>query len=467
MTRPAGIITSAVSRGAAEIIRRVIRKAGAVMKKPILKCLSIFLVLTFLLLPLAGVSTVYAGGGGTPYVVNWCHDVYVDPGQDAEVFIELSDPALPVELEYKKPDGSWKLYKSCNCPEEDGIRWEITVEADHFPEESDVYLRFKYYYTGGYSYSDLFSVHWNDYRGCYRIAGYDRYDTAMAIAKEKKAYSGLPAYPNVIVASGLDFADALGGSYLSYYLNAPILLVSNNPAVIDRVADNIAENLVSWGGVYILGGTGAVPAAFEDALRSRGVYGDAVTRFAGKNRYDTNLMILGFCGVFSQDLVVASGTEFADALSASTLGRPILLVGKTLTPDQKDFLNGLDPENVYIAGGTGAVLPAVESDIKGFGFNVKRLAGANRYETSLKIAEEFFNDYQHNTFALAYALDFPDGLAGGVLACDKDAPLLLVDDRHYQYAKTFVTKNGSRSAMIYGGPALIADETALKILGLE
>ena len=466
MMRPAGIIASAVSRGAADIVRRVIRKAGAVMKKPILNYLSILLVLTFLVLPLAGASTVYAGGGGTPYIIKQSHDMYVTPGSDVEVFIEFSEHALPVVLEYQKPDGSWKLYKPCNCPQEDGIRWEITVEKAHFPDDNDVYLRFRFDWDGGYAYSEPFSIYWDDYKGYYRIAGYDRYDTAILIAEEKMFHSGLGGYPNVIVACGTDFADALGGSYLSVYLNAPIFLVNKSPDVIARVADNIAEYLISGGGVYILGGTGAVPASFDEAVKARGISEDDIIRFAGKNRYDTNLKILGFCGVYSQDLIVCCGTNFADALSASPLGRPILLVGKTLTPDQEDFLMGIDPAFAYITGGTGAVTPAVESGIKKYGYDVKRLAGANRYETSRLVAEEFFLDYQHIDFALAYAKNFPDGLAGGALAYDKDSPLLLVDDLRYQDAKKFVQEDDARCATIYGGETLISDETVLKILGI-
>ncbi|MCR4668715.1 MAG: cell wall-binding repeat-containing protein [Clostridia bacterium] len=432
----------------------------------VLLALSVLICMTF-----AGASAVYAGGGGTPFVMDRSHDMWVEPGEDAYVFIELSEPVSAAAVEYVGDDNSWHLYKECNCPEEDGIRWEITVKEEFFEQYGYADLRFRYEWNGSSCYSEEFSVYWDDYRGYYRIAGQNRYDTALLIAWEKAVCSGEPGnprkYPDVIVACGTDFADALGASYLSSWLGAPILLVNKSPGVIDKVADHITENLSPGGGVYILGGTGAVPASFEDALKARGMKDDDIKRFAGKNRYDTNLQILSYCGVFSQELLICCGTNFADALSASALGRPILLAGKTLTDDQKEFLKGLDPYYVDIIGGTGAVSESVESYIGSLGFDYTRIAGANRYETSLKVAEHFFLDHQHYHFALAYARNFPDGLAGGALAYDREAPLLLVDDKHYEYARTFVQEDDSRFATVFGGEALIPEETVRKILDLE
>ena len=440
----------------------------ATMKKTLRRSL-LLLLIVFLLLcaALPGFSVVWAGGGGTPYVMNRSHDMWVDPGEDAYVFIELSEPVSSVRLEYLDDYNSWRLYKGCNCPEEDGIRWEISVRYQSFSYEGEADLRFRYEYGGYYYYSDEFTVYWDSYKGYLRIAGKNRYDTAIQIADDKVSFSGLGGYPNVIVACGTDFADALGGSYLSTYLNAPILLVNSNASVIAQVADHIDDYLLPGGGVYILGGTAAVPEAFVDALNARGISDSDITRFAGKNRYDTNLMILSFCGVYSQELLVCSGLDFADALSASPLGRPILLVGKSLTQDQKDFLNGLDPWYVDIIGGEGAVSPSVEQYIRSIGFDYARIYGKNRYETSFEVAKHFFYDYQHYMVVLAYAQNFPDGLAGGALAFDHDAPVLLVDNQRYEFAKAFVKNDDSRFAMILGGETLISDDTAKRILDID
>ena len=118
-----------------------------------------------------------------------------------------------------------------------------------------------------------------------RISGSNRYKTAFAAADSLKSALGVGKFENVVIASGTGFADALAGSYLAAVKKAPILLV-NKDSVKD-VASYVSGNLVSGGTVYLLGGSAAVPAEMEAALA-----GQNVKRLSGKNRYDTNLVIL-------------------------------------------------------------------------------------------------------------------------------------------------------------------------------
>src|SRR5579884_2906090 len=57
-----------------------------------------------------------------------------------------------------------------------------------------------------------------------RLAGADRYQTSATIA-ETKYPSGVPS-GNVVLATGLNFPDALAGNYLAGQLGAPILLTT-------------------------------------------------------------------------------------------------------------------------------------------------------------------------------------------------------------------------------------------------
>ena len=65
----------------------------------------------------------------------------------------------------------------------------------------------------------------------------------------------------------------------------------------------------------------------------------------------------------NEEIIVATGTGFADSLSASAAGKPILLVDgkKELTQVQKDYLGTLGTEKFYIVGGTGAVAEGYET----------------------------------------------------------------------------------------------------------
>ena len=282
-----------------------------------------------------------------------------------------------------------------------------------------------------------------------RAYGDGRYDTAIEVAEEYKGSAG--KFENVIVAYGRNFPDALSGGYLAKTKNAPILLVE--PSVEDRIVEYISNNILIGGKVYILGGTGAVSAAFESKVKAKGI---ATTRLGGKDRYETNLKILTEAGVKSEDILVCTGAGFADSLSAAAVGKPILLVGNSLTDGQKKYINGLSSKKIYLIGGKGAVKPAVETGLKDLGFSkVERIAGKTRYETSTEVAKKFFS--KAKTVVLAYAQNFPDGLSGGPLAMMKNAPIILTDSGNTAAARAYVKSAGAGRNVTLGGPALISD----------
>ena len=189
-----------------------------------------------------------------------------------------------------------------------------------------------------------------------------------------------------------------------------------------------------------------------------------VKRLAGKDRYATNLAILKEAGVTNEDIIVATGTHFADSLSASATGRPLLLVGKTLNKDQKEFLESLSGNKLYIAGGEAAVNANVEKELKAYG-TVKRLAGASRYQTSVLVAETFFKN--PTSAVVALGTNFPDGLSGGALAYQLSAPLLLTNGQVKNYTITSKYSNivGIKDGYVLGGNALVTDEAKKSIFG--
>ena len=299
------------------------------------------------------------------------------------------------------------------------------------------------------------------YCGCHnpkvRIFGNLRYDTAIKAADKYKATTG-SKFKNVIVAYGRNFPDALSGGYLAKVKNAPILLVE--PSVENRIADYISRNISPEGKVYILGGTGVVSDAFESKVIEKGI---STERLGGETRYETNLSILEAAGVKAEDILVCTGTGFADSLSAAAVGKPILLVGNALTDTQKQFIMGLSSKQFYLIGGTGAVKTDVENDLKDMGFEPERLWGETRYETSTAVAKKFFE--KAKTVVLAYALNFPDGLSGGPLAMLKDAPIVLTDSNTTAAAKDYVKSADIANSITLGGPALISDIAVKTIMG--
>lgn len=285
--------------------------------------------------------------------------------------------------------------------------------------------------------------------GIHRISGNNRYETALEVADTLKQLQIAERFDSVIVASGTQFPDALAGSYLAAAKNAPILLV--NTRRMEEVAAYIRDNLATGGTVYILGGDSAVPAGMEEMLS-----GLSVKRLAGKNRYETNMAILNEAGTDGQEILICTGKDFPDSLSASAVGKPILLVNKTLSDYQKELLANSSGKFVII-GGTGAVSEDIEREVEAFG-TVVRLGGENRYETCVKVARHFFPDGAKSA-VVAYSRNFPDGLCGGVLAYAVQSPLLLLQTDRGGQVMEYARETEIQSGIILGGPSLIDDTT--------
>ena len=290
-----------------------------------------------------------------------------------------------------------------------------------------------------------------------RIAGDDRFQTSFAIADELKAQLGVDKFETVIVACAQNFPDALTGSYLAAVKNAPILLVDDKRA--DAVCTYIAENLEEGGKVYILGGEMAVSHDIEVAIKAMDFI---VERLAGEDRYETNLCILREAGVSAnQELLICTGSNYADSLSAASTGLPMLLVGKKLTAEQELFLEGHTGKKTII-GGENAVSGAIA---KSLGLTAEdRVAGENRYETSVMLAERYFDDV--DTVVLAFGEKFPDGLCGGPLAKYLGAPVILTNSKskNYEIADEYV--DGILNGYVLGGQNCINDAAAIDIFDL-
>lgn len=248
------------------------------------------------------------------------------------------------------------------------------------------------------------------------LAGQDRYGTARALANET-----FDQVDTVFIASGLKYPDALAASGLAGSTVGPILLVTQNsiPAETATALQELgAKNVV------ILGGTEAVSQSVQDQLAT----GYTVTRVAGQDRYGTAVAIADAIeardglGAYEGERAafLAKGTGFADVLSTGAMSYyasvPVLLTQtEALNAATSAALDDLDIRKVIVAGGSAAVSDAVVQAVEAKGIEVTRLAGQNRQETSVAMAEfgvqEFGLLAEHAN--IARGDKFPDALAGG------------------------------------------------------
>ena len=305
-----------------------------------------------------------------------------------------------------------------------------------------------------------------------RIAGDSRYDTAIAVAEQFKTQKNLSKFGSVIVACGDDYADALSASYLSAAINAPILLVPKKYTAkfVDKVASYIANNTSTTSSVYVIGGEAAVDAKTFSQLKAART---GTVRLFGANRYETNKAVISKASALLKSVgkslpstaIVADGNNYADALSASATGVPIILVNgksKTLPSNVKslvtEFFSG---KNLVVAGGDGAVSGGILSGLSAI-TSTKRVSGSDRYATSVSIANEFFKS--PSAVTLATGTNYPDGLCAGLLSYATNCPLILTAKGRTSSAKSYANSKNVFNAWILGGTTLVSEQDAKTIL---
>lgn len=290
-----------------------------------------------------------------------------------------------------------------------------------------------------------------------RVAGDTRYDTAYKNADELKKQLGLEMFDSAVVACGTNYPDALSAGYLAKVKNAPLLLSETRE--VNGTVDYIRKNVKKGKTVYLIGGSDVLPEQIKTLL---GADYD-VKRLEGDDRFLTNLAVLKEANVNSEEIMMCSGFGYADALSAAATGRPVMLVGRSLTKEQKEFLGGINPAKFYIVGGSDVVSDSVKAELEAIRIT-ERISGENRYETALNVAKKFF-DMKSGTVVIANGDGFADGIVAGVTAMANNAPLLLTNRNNLKGVAKFVKETGAKRSIVMGGAELISNEAVKVMMG--
>jgi len=272
-----------------------------------------------------------------------------------------------------------------------------------------------------------------------RIAGPDRYSTAVAIAE--KTYPAWAGVSDVIIASGEDraAADPLTAASLCWAYDAPLLLTSSarTPAsTLAALAAIVSAN--STVTVHVVGGPGSVPAARITELRrvvgNRGtveqpwVTGDRYTvarGIADRTRLVASLNLRAVPDV----VFVANGERpatFWDVLAVSAVSRhmgiPVLLTKtRTVPASTLAALQTMPRARRIVVGGPATVAPAVYSAVGAS----ERWSGADRYATASAVATGAAEQDWVDTDVFAVAVAMPDAVAGAGLVGRQGGVLLL------------------------------------------
>ncbi|WP_241673659.1 cell wall-binding repeat-containing protein [Finegoldia sp. BIOML-A1] len=187
-------------------------------------------------------------------------------------------------------------------------------------------------------------------------------------------------------------------------------------------------------------------------------------RVAGRSRIETAVEVSKKYYESANTVIVANYEKFADSLSASALSKqlkaPILLVKK----DQLDSvvaqeIKRLGAKNVIVIGGEKSV---DKTKIGLSQYNVRTIAGANRYETSAKIAQEVIKLTGTKKAVVASGENFADALTVAPLANKNNMPILLGQKNKIPEEVKEVLKQ-MEEVLVVGGELTISKEVANKL----
>ena len=162
-----------------------------------------------------------------------------------------------------------------------------------------------------------------------------------------------------------------------------------------------------------------------------------VTRISGKDRIQTSVEISKSGYTTSENVVLASGFNFADALSAgqlaSALNAPLLLSSQNKLDSQtKNEIERLKAKKVYVVGGDNAISKTgVDTTLKSENINVTRLEGQDRYSTSQKVMEKTKEIINPEYLLIASGKNFPDALAATSFFVNHKSVMVLSDGNSY------------------------------------
>lgn len=191
-----------------------------------------------------------------------------------------------------------------------------------------------------------------------RVAGAWASDTANEVAQH------LEQTDEAFLATSWGYEDALSVAPYNYATKKPLFLTDYTTGLLDEntLAAMKAQGITR---IHIVGGTSVVPQAVEDQLREQGIQ---IDRIAGETAYDTSIALADFLltkGMHANNVGVATGWGFADALSGAALcgknNSILLLADASNVRAVKDVIEPHKSEitNAYIFGGEKVVASTV------------------------------------------------------------------------------------------------------------
>lgn len=176
----------------------------------------------------------------------------------------------------------------------------------------------------------------------------------------------------------------------------------------------------------------------------------------GQDRYETASKIAGYQGNYRTAVLVNSTKGLSDGLSASglagVLDAPILLTTKDSIPNETQLRLEIC-NKIYIVGSYNSVSKSVENNLKSSGFEVIRIAGDSREDTSYKVAKKIVDlkGSIGKVFVVnGYNRGEADAMSATAVASRDGIPILLTDGRNLPSEMSSIIFKSNRVYVVGG-----------------
>ena len=254
-----------------------------------------------------------------------------------------------------------------------------------------------------------------------RISGNNRISTAINLSRNYFDHAN-----TLVLVNSKEYPDSLTAAPLAKALKAPILLNDSN-----RLDTQVKNEIRRLGvkKVILVGGNNSLAIGLEKDLKIMNL---ELSRIAGKDRYDTSArltkQLVKLTG-YSDRAIVASGENFPDALTASSIAAkddlPVLLVKSTSIPYYIDeVMKDMRIKKTILVGGNKSIGKNIESELRA----EYRIAGKNRYETANLVRGYGYK--KPKKIFLTTGESFADALVSSPLAAMENAPIQLLNPKN-------------------------------------
>ena len=236
-----------------------------------------------------------------------------------------------------------------------------------------------------------------------RVQASDPVDEAVAVSQSVfrnngTSTAGLTQAKAAVLATSANFDDSLLGSELAAVKHGPLLLTPTASLAAATQAE-IKRVLPKGATVYVLGSAGSISAKVVSTLTSLGY---KVDRLAGSDQYATAAIVDETINPHPTDVLVADGTGFEDALSASdaagaTPSSVVVLSDRTsLPPASIAYLNSVKGSVKTVEGVGAHGYAAITSGLKTgavhwTGITPKAFVGSAAPEDAIWVAGSYYS----------------------------------------------------------------------------